>query len=85
MVVPSGRETVSTADAGRIWRYSVLVSGWADSKRGVYLNGGGGAFVFFFEGEVLVTSILLLSEESHRREHAGVVCVDLLLFERLTL
>lgn len=84
-MVPSGRETVSTADDGRIWRYSVVVSGWADSKRGVYLNGGGGAIVFFFEGEVLVTCTLLLSEESHRREHAEGSSVDLLLFERLAL
>lgn len=82
-MVPSGRETDSTADAGRIWRYSVVVSGWADSKSGVYLNGGGGVFDFFVDGDVLVTSTLGLSEESHRREHTGGSCVDVFMFERL--
>lgn len=65
MDVPSGRVMVSTADDGRIWRYSVVVSG-LKSNRGVYLNAGGGGLTFFVgEGEVLVTSTLL-SEESHR-------------------
>lgn len=61
MLVPSGKVMVSTADAGRISLYCVVVSGWAFSKRGVYLNGGGGDFFFLIDGDVLVTST-----ESHR-------------------
>jgi len=67
MDVPSGRVMISTADDGRIWRYSVVASG-LKSNRGVYMNAGGGSLTFFVgEGEVLMTSTLL-SEDSHRRD-----------------